>query len=55
VVTSKQLCDPVSRSFGIAVMQRQAEWMMSHLGWDWGAEFWCNVELEIEAAGEVIL
>lgn len=36
-------------------MQSQAEWLMSHLVKDWGAEFWCNTELEIEAAGEVIL
>ena len=29
--------------------------LMSHRKWDWGAEFWCNFKLEIEAAGEVIL
>lgn len=29
--------------------------MMSQLQQDWGGELWCNVELEIEAAGEVIL
>ena len=36
-------------------MQSQAEWLMSHLGQDWGAQVWCNVEPEIEAAEEVIL
>lgn len=29
--------------------------MMSLLGQDWGAEVWCNVELEIEAVGFVVL
>ena len=43
---------PGRQVFGIADMQRQAEWLMSHLRQDWGAEIWCNVELEIEAAGE---
>lgn len=45
----------MSEGFGIADMQNQAEWLMSHLRQDWGAEFWWNVKLEIEAAGEAIL